>query len=809
MRLKTVFVRFYKSFNYDYLRKNHPEAQPEPWDLIGTKFFPYVRIAIDPEVTTVVGANESGKSHLLTAIEKAVSGEGIKTEDICRYSEFFGVVEGDIRQPDFGLEWSGLSDDEQNKIRQLCDLPAAAIVNCFFLFRESGNVLTIYLPAHPTYTKHSVASGSLAGILPRTFMINSKVALPDSVPIHELIATAAPSGFLGRSDRSSIFDLLKGLQGRDSWFSTAQTVQANAAHIQPLLASLTKSIAPPTDMAAVKEKKRRIAQIQLARDLIIKVARIAPQALKDLQRALAQGNDGHANGIVEKINQALAARLNFPRFWVQDRDFSLIVSPRDHDLVFTIRDRTGTEYAFQERSSGLKYFLSYYIQHLAHETVLPETEILLMDEPDAYLSSQAQQDLLKIFAAYARPEGPQRPVQVIYVTHSPFLIDKNRADRIRVLEKGKGDEGTRVVRDVARNHYEPLRSAFGAFVGETTFIGNCNLMVEGISDQILLAGAASYLRSHGASDLETLDLNKITIVPAGSASQIPYLVYLARGRDIERPAIIVLLDSDQAGVEAKAELQRGGVRRRQLLKPEYVLQLGDLSEPEILRGQHTLVEIEDLIPVSLALKASKVFVESFWEIDPHSFDQITIDTLQPRLVPGVSLFDVLEQCFREINPHIQLNKTAFARSVIDGLPGLDGRTLFSNEEIAEFETKMKVLFRRLRRMQYLAEKELTMDRVEQKVERLKSSFLRDHPLQATKEQVTLLLQDIEESLDDRAESDSAKTVVSAIRRDFQISENLLTNIADYDKFRLRLEQLRYAGRQFSQEALSAENGASQ
>jgi hypothetical protein len=808
MRLKTVFVRFYKSFNYDYLRKNHPEAQPEPWDLIGTKFFPYVRIAIDPDVTTVVGANESGKSHLLTAIEKAVSGEGIKTEDICRYSEFFGVVEGDIRQPDFGLEWSGLSDDEQSKIRQLCGLPPAAIVTCFFLFRESGNVMTIYLPAHPTYTKHSIAAGSLAGFLPRTFTINSKVALPDSVPIHELIATSAPSGFFGRSDRSNIFDLLKGLQGRDSWFTTAQTVQTNAAHIQPLLASLTKSIAPPTDTAAVKEKKRRVAQIQLARDLIIKVARIAPQALKDLQRALAQGNDGHANGIVEKINQALAARLNFPRFWVQDRDFSLIVSPRDHDLVFTIRDRTGTEYAFQERSSGLKYFLSYYIQYLAHETVLPETEILLMDEPDAYLSSQAQQDLLKIFAAYARPEGPQRPVQVIYVTHSPFLIDKNRADRIRVLEKGKGDEGTRVVRDVARNHYEPLRSAFGAFVGETTFIGNCNLMVEGISDQILLAGAASYLRSRSASDLETLDLNRITIVPAGSASQIPYLVYLARGRDIERPAIIVLLDSDQAGVDAKAELQRGGVRRRQLLKPDYVLQLGDLTEAEALRGQHSLVEIEDLIPVSVALKASKAFAESFWEVDPRSFDQITTDTLQSRLVPGVSLFDVLEQSFREINPPIQLNKTALARSVIDGMPGSDGKTIFTIEEIAEFEIKMKVLFRRLRRMQYLAEKELTMDKVEQKVERLKSSFLRDHPSQATKEQVTLLLQDIEESLDDRAESDSAKTVVSAIRRDFQLTENLLINIADYDNFRLRLEQLRYAGRQFSQEALSAVNGTS-
>ena len=27
----------------------------------------------------------------------------------------------------------------------------------------------------------------------------------------------------------------------------------------------------------------------------------------------------------------LAARLNFPRFWVQDRDFNLIVSPREYD----------------------------------------------------------------------------------------------------------------------------------------------------------------------------------------------------------------------------------------------------------------------------------------------------------------------------------------------------------------------------------------------------------------------------------------------------------------------------------------------
>jgi predicted ATP-binding protein involved in virulence len=70
-----------------------------------------------------------------------------------------------------------------------------------------------------------------------------------------------------------------------------------------------------------------------------------------------------------------------------------------------------------------------------------------MDEPDAHLSSEGQQDLLKIFDAFARPVDGRKPVQVVYVTHSPFLIDKNYAERIRVLEKGVSEEGTRVVRD--------------------------------------------------------------------------------------------------------------------------------------------------------------------------------------------------------------------------------------------------------------------------------------------------------------------------------------------------------------------------
>src|SRR3712207_7159707 len=46
-----------------------------------------------------------------------------------------------------------------------------------------------------------------------------------------------------------------------------------------------------------------------------------------------------------------------------------------------IRDRTGKSYSFDERSDGLKYFLSYFVQYLAHEpTTDAKSEVLLRSE---------------------------------------------------------------------------------------------------------------------------------------------------------------------------------------------------------------------------------------------------------------------------------------------------------------------------------------------------------------------------------------------------------------------------------------------
>ena len=239
------------------------------------------------------------------------------------------------------------------------------------------------------------------------------------------------------------------------------------------------------DGMSKNERQQRDEEFKIAYQLICEVAKVDTNVLMDLTKnSLEVGKEGYTGAIINRINKNLEENLNFFNWWGQDRDFRLVVSANNYDLRFAIRDRTGATYSFSERSSGLKYFLSYYIQYKAHNPDGKNPEILLMDEPDAYLSSQAQQDLLRIFEAFAQGHDGRNPVQVVYVTHSPFLIDKNYPERIRVVEKGVEDEGTRLVKDVDKNHYEPLRSAFGAFVGETTFIGNCNLMVEGLAEQI-------------------------------------------------------------------------------------------------------------------------------------------------------------------------------------------------------------------------------------------------------------------------------------------------------------------------------------
>ena len=827
MYLKTLFVRFYKSFNDDFLRKNHAKANPKPWEKIGEAFYPYIEVPIENKITTIVGANESGKSHLLSAIEKAISGKEIERSDFCRYSPFFTVKQNELKYPDFGTEWSEFSFTEKENLRKILGIPESVAFDQIFVFRQNIDKLTLYLPEQRGYRPYEIddkQSSALQDFLPEVLKIESNVALPSSVPIKKLVelGKANYSGsrkfeILDRKQRNKIIDALDSFSDNpDKLINRSQSYGKNIEEIDSGVVESIKAIISAVDEISFseKEKELREKEFDLAYKLVCKIAQVDVNALLDLADAIKNGMQGYANGIIEKINRQLSINFNFPNYWVQDRNFCLKVMARDYDLVFTISDRTGTEYSFEERSQGLRYFLSYYIQYRSHEPHLSKSEILIMDEPDAYLSSQAQQDLLKVFDLFANPElgsHLKHPIQVVYVTHSPFLIDKNHAERIRVLQKGNEDEGTRVVKDAAKNHYEPLRSSIGAYVGETTFIGNCNLMVEGLSDQILIAGATTFLRTRNTSKLETLDLNQITIVPSGSASHIPYLVYLARGRDVEQPAIIVLLDSDSSGNDAKKQLLgKGGQHRRPLLKEIFIVQIGDLSKEFCLADENATlkIEMEDIIPLLICIQATKFYLQEFLQIDEEQVAFLTNDLILEKIA-NQTVLDAIQNVLSDFpEKELQINKVGFARNVIrvvNEWSQIQDLSTFQFKALQIFIQNFKVLFKKLNAMQRRAQQKLTDERLAQKIDRLKKDFMALHPYSGMREDGIILLDAVEGILESNRENesiqeiDAIKGAIQNLRRAYNLDIDMDKAIDDYTGFLMGLERIKYAGLLASQE----------
>jgi len=803
MRLKNLFIRFYRSFNFDYLRKHsefHESINRKTWEILTLeeeeKWYPYVQIPIDPKVTTVVGANESGKSHLLDAIEKGIEVKKIERKDFCRYSEFFTVQEGKMRYPDFGYEWfiSENDDDKKNikEIKQIFSIPGEKEFRSFFIFRVNKDEITLYLPGkNNQYEPYKIKydnSTRLSELLPEPIRIDSEIAIPDSVPIIRLIERAEKINALLEPQINNIFaklerkDRILLTEEIDKFVDTRKKEEGSGDREQS--SDVLKQI-----WNRLKEDKispKRVKEVDLAYKLICTISKISVDALIELAKEMLGSEEGHTRAIIEQINKGLAENLNFPSWWVQDRDFQLVVSARDYDLGFAIRDRTGTEYSFSERSSGLRYFLSYYIQYKAHEPNPKVSQILLMDEPDQYLSSQAQQNLLKIFKFFSEPDDGKKPVQVIYVTHSPFLIDKNHPERIRVVEKGVDDEGTRVVNDASKNHYEPLRSAFGELVGESAFIGNCNLIVESIADKILIAGASTYLSSlKDISSYETLDLNQFTVISAEGSDNIYDLLYLMRGKDIQRPAVIVLMNSTKESNEVIKDLDR---IENHLLDTKFILQIEKIKDEVFLAGPN-LVEIEDLIPVSLCVEGAKKYLRDFCKFKESETQGITEKAIKEQISQGKTIFQAVKSC-------VSITRIGFARSIVDIIQEWqkEGYMDLAKDAKDDLVHNFKTLFSKLNDMKQEAIESFNLTSVKQRVKRHIDGFIKDHQITARRSDVKMLLKNIENTLDNSEESNKIKLFINEIGSDLSLEKDLKKPVADYEDLIERLRAIQHRGR---------------
>lgn len=764
-----LWVRFYKSFNFDYELKATPEAKPVPWQQTDDGWMPHVRIPIEPDITAVVGANESGKTHLLDAIKIVLTGEGLHKRDFCRSSILFSVEQGARLYPEVGATLA--LDDADEEALRAADIPRRKN-GTVLLLRPAPEELIVVSADNERIALDDDQASALQERLPHPHELRTDVALPDSVSIEVL---AEGSGLLTqRSTRSEILELVASI-------AKMSDVTDKAAELVELV---THSVAP---------SGRGQREQQLGIDLLVKISRIEQTSIQELRTAIREEREGLVNGLIQEMNNSIARHLNVSRWWSQDPEFQLRVSPREHELVFTIRDRTGTDYSFSERSRGLQYFLSYYVQMLAHERPESKPEVLLMDEPDAYLSASGQQDFLRVLEHHARPEDSDRENQVVYVTHSPFLVNRNAGHRVRVVDKGSRDEGTRHVKDATRNHYEPLRTSLGAFVAETAFIGGDNLFVEGISDQVLLAGMNMRLLRAGTPPSQCLDLNKVTIVPGGS--NIAYMLYLARGRDQVKPACAVLVDGDKAGETARRQIRKGGARGKPTVADDLVVQLAewaDEAHPVVSDGVRVR-EPEDLVPVKVAVEAARRYATVFL-----GCGEDVVKNLKEGAVLALisekdgSLWDALADSFEAIFDG-EISKAGFAKELL-AYVGEANKKPTRPPGVPALDANFGMLLQRLGVALDLARDRETDSRRNQRLERTIDTFSQDYPTGCTRDRAATMLNRLDAAADATTAGDIIRAATAKLRRDFRLSTDPLKNIDDYAGFLGRLGNLRHLER---------------
>lgn len=231
---------------------------------------------------------------------------------------------------------------------------------------------------------------------------------------------------------------------------------------------------------------------------------------------------------------------------------------------------------FNEHSSGFQWFFSFLAAFSDFESRQTPV-VILLDEPALGLHAKAQKDYLRFIEERLAPR-----CQVLYTTHSPFMVQPAKLERVRIVEDRGRDEGAKVSSEVLTTDPDtlfPLQGALGYDMAQHLFIAPHNLVVEGTSDFTYLTVLSEYLRTQpGRAALD----ERWSIVPVGGADLIPTFVALL-GNHLD---VTVLIDSHKAGHQKLSRLASQG----------YLIEKRIVAVGEIL-GRRA-ADIEDLFATS-------------------------------------------------------------------------------------------------------------------------------------------------------------------------------------------------------------------
>lgn len=241
--------------------------------------------------------------------------------------------------------------------------------------------------------------------------------------------------------------------------------------------------------------------------------------------------------------------------WWQQGNYQFRFQADGNHFRIWVRDEIRPEeIELEGRSTGLQWFLSFFLVFLVERAEAHKNAILLLDEPGVSLHPLAQEDLFKFFNNLSSTN------QIFYTAHSPFMVDPDHLDRVRAVyfdEEGADKGLTKVSADLrakekqlseARSVY-PVHAAIGLAVSPVLLAGCQPVIVEGTSDQYYFSAIKNYLISRGHIKPE----RELLFLPSGSFKGIRAVVPIIAGRDEALPHIV--LDSDTPGRTIRNQLK--------------------------------------------------------------------------------------------------------------------------------------------------------------------------------------------------------------------------------------------------------------
>lgn len=285
--------------------------------------------------------------------------------------------------------------------------------------------------------------------------------------------------------------------------------------------------------------------------LLYNFVKLIGVSLEEFTEAVRPGSIATQESLRRRINRLVDKKINdsFSEFY-QTEKIKLDLSFNTGVVSFAVRSDDGEALLLSERSNGLKWYLETFIDAQANGMNKGQV-VYLLDEPGISLHVNAQRELLRLFQHLA-----EKGNQIVYTTHSPYMLDLEGEGIHRIRAVVKNEEGysyiyktaydPRISPESQQDTLAPIINAIGMNLNDTIgpSNGKINIVTEGISDYIFLSTMAKIL---------DVDTEKYAIIPSVGATNCVNICAILHGWGCK---YLALFDYDKKGVESGGEYLR-------------------------------------------------------------------------------------------------------------------------------------------------------------------------------------------------------------------------------------------------------------